>query len=239
MDADGNVIVGAGGVSTTVADGADVNQGTTTDAANTTGAAGTMSGKLRGLLTIIANVWDSVNTALRMIPYTTSETLADGLSNVQHTAWGSSGGRRREVTFPYQYNGNSWDKFRMGPQDPLTLFALGTRSTTQTGPNVTNQSRGLLIYLKVTVASGTGGLQVVVDYRDYVLGNICQFTNPVTPITAVGDYLYLIYPGAGQINLADTVKQIAQTAVPRGWRARIIHGDASSYEYSVSVSVLG
>lgn len=54
-------VVAGGGGAVTIADGADINQGATTDPANTTGAAGTMSGKLRGLLTILTNVWDSVN----------------------------------------------------------------------------------------------------------------------------------------------------------------------------------
>lgn len=50
----------------TIADGADVAEGATTDAANITGATGTVSGKLRGLVTILANVWDSVSGLLRV-----------------------------------------------------------------------------------------------------------------------------------------------------------------------------
>lgn len=49
-----------------IADGADVNAGSTTDAANTTGTTGTMSGKLRGIVTILANVWDSVNGLVKV-----------------------------------------------------------------------------------------------------------------------------------------------------------------------------
>lgn len=64
-NADGSKI-GSGNNAATVADGADVNAGATTDAANTTGTTGTMSGKLRGLVSILANVWDSVNGWLKV-----------------------------------------------------------------------------------------------------------------------------------------------------------------------------
>jgi hypothetical protein len=57
--------VGGGGA-VAVADGADVTQGSTTDAAIVTDANGTHSGKLRGLVKMIANAWDSTNGALRV-----------------------------------------------------------------------------------------------------------------------------------------------------------------------------
>lgn len=41
-------------------------EGTTADAAITTNAVGTISGKLRGLVAILANVWDSVNSRLNV-----------------------------------------------------------------------------------------------------------------------------------------------------------------------------
>jgi hypothetical protein len=46
---------------TTVANGANVVEGSTGDAANTTGASGTISGKLRGLVSIFADVWISAS----------------------------------------------------------------------------------------------------------------------------------------------------------------------------------
>lgn len=81
-------------VASTVADGADVNAGTTTDAAVVTDANGTLSGKLRGLVKMIAAMWDSTNNLMkvRQINSTASGTLAsvttgtaincDGLSTV-------------------------------------------------------------------------------------------------------------------------------------------------------------
>lgn len=44
-----------------ITDGSDVNAGSINDAANTTATTGTMSGKLRGILSILSNVWSSAN----------------------------------------------------------------------------------------------------------------------------------------------------------------------------------
>ena len=57
---------GSGGGPVTIADGADVAEGATTDAAVTTDTTGTVSSKLRGLVKILGDVWDSVNHLLRV-----------------------------------------------------------------------------------------------------------------------------------------------------------------------------
>jgi len=48
-----------------IADGVDVTQGALADAAIISDAAGTVSAKLRGLVTILADIWDSVNNLIR------------------------------------------------------------------------------------------------------------------------------------------------------------------------------
>lgn len=57
-----NIVAGGGGGGgpATIADGADVAEGATTDAAVVSDSNGTLSGKLRGLVKILADVWDSV-----------------------------------------------------------------------------------------------------------------------------------------------------------------------------------
>jgi hypothetical protein len=57
---------GGGGGAVTIADGADVALGSTADAAVTSNATGTISAKLRGLVAILANVWDSVGSTLKV-----------------------------------------------------------------------------------------------------------------------------------------------------------------------------
>jgi hypothetical protein len=56
----------SGGGVATIADGGDAAEGATTDAAITSNATGTLSGKLRGLVAIAASVWDSVNGRLKV-----------------------------------------------------------------------------------------------------------------------------------------------------------------------------
>lgn len=57
------IVDSGGGGATTIADGADVNQGTTTDAAITTSAAGTLSGKLRGIIALLVSLFKSEDAA--------------------------------------------------------------------------------------------------------------------------------------------------------------------------------
>ena len=52
---DVNIVSGAGGDAVTIADGADVVEGSLADAANTTGTTGTISGKMRGLVQLLAS----------------------------------------------------------------------------------------------------------------------------------------------------------------------------------------
>src|SRR5258706_477510 len=69
INASGEVKVtssGGGGGAATIADGADVAEGATTDAAIITNATGTISGKLRGLVAIFADVWDSGSHFLKV-----------------------------------------------------------------------------------------------------------------------------------------------------------------------------
>ena len=58
--------ISGGGGAVTMADGANVTQGAIADAAVTTNAPGTLSAKLRGIVTILASVWDSVNNRLKV-----------------------------------------------------------------------------------------------------------------------------------------------------------------------------
>jgi hypothetical protein len=57
---------GGGGGAVTIADGADVAEGTTTDAAITDGSAGTVTGQLRGLTKILGDVWVSASHYLKV-----------------------------------------------------------------------------------------------------------------------------------------------------------------------------
>lgn len=72
-------IAGAGGSAVSIADGSDVAEGTTTDAAVITDANGTLSGKLRGLVKMFADMWDSANHRLNVsVQNTPAVTVSSG-----------------------------------------------------------------------------------------------------------------------------------------------------------------
>jgi hypothetical protein len=97
LDSSGNLKVasaGGGGGAVTIADGADVAEGATTDTKVTGDNTGTVSAKLRGINTILANVWDSLNGWLKVsIQNTTLAVTQSGTWTVQPgntantTAW--------------------------------------------------------------------------------------------------------------------------------------------------------
>ena len=58
---------GGGGGAVTVADAADVVSGATTDSAVTTNTTGTISGKIRGLVAMLADVWNDSANSIRVI----------------------------------------------------------------------------------------------------------------------------------------------------------------------------
>jgi hypothetical protein len=87
-----------GTVATTAADNSNVAIGATTDAAVTTNTTGTLSAKLRGLVAILADVWDSTNHFLKT-------QLAAGENHVGavggHTRLVEDGLTRLADTTPY------------------------------------------------------------------------------------------------------------------------------------------
>ena len=87
-------IASAGGSAVSIADGADVTEGSTADAAVVTDASGTVSGKLRGLVKIWADVWDSGNNWIKVTIAGSSATslgaIATGSNQIGSLTTGSS-----------------------------------------------------------------------------------------------------------------------------------------------------
>lgn len=119
----------SGTVAGTVIDGGNVVEGVTTDAAVTTDVSGTISAKLRGLVKIFADVWDSVNHALGIKPGTTSlaSATANATAPLAVQAMVSDGTNNQRLIAPisladgvngnnqiaaglYVWNGASWDR---------------------------------------------------------------------------------------------------------------------------------
>lgn len=80
------VMGGGGGGPATIADGADVNSGSTTDAAVFGNSSGTLSAKLRGLATILNDVWDDPNSRLNVAVQNTV-TVTGTVAATQSGVW--------------------------------------------------------------------------------------------------------------------------------------------------------
>lgn len=83
---------GGGGGAATIANGADVALGNTTDAAVTTNTTGTVSSKLRGLVAILADIWNDSANSVRVIMTDSSgnEVVIPTAGLTSYTATGAS-----------------------------------------------------------------------------------------------------------------------------------------------------
>jgi hypothetical protein len=135
-----------------------------------------------------------------------------------------------------RWNGAGWDKARNNQQG--TLLASAARTATAASPDQTNHDgRGVVVFLNITAASGTGGLQVIVEGKDPVSGSYQQINATPAAVTATGFKSYVVYPGAASGPQGD-VTQTTEQVLPRTWRVRVVHGDGSSYTYSVGYAVI-
>jgi len=133
---------GGGGGAVTIADGADVTQGALADAAITTNAAGSVSGKLRGLVAILSSVWDSINSRLNVAVQNTV-TVAGTVNAVQSGAWTVAATQSGVWSV-----GRTW------------ALASGTDSVTVTGTVAATQSGAWSTGRTWTLSSGTDSVAV-------------------------------------------------------------------------------
>lgn len=132
--------------------------------------------------------------------------------------------------FGLLFNGSTWDRQR----NNLTaqIFASAARTSTVTSGDTQNfNHKGIILSLNVTAASGTGGLQLVIQMKDGTAAVYKQLNTAPTAITATGQYVYMLYPGIGDTN-SNNAQNISQV-LPQNFRVQVIHGDSSSYTYSV------
>ncbi len=108
------------------------------------------------------------------------------------------------------------------PSAARTTALSYTTGTIHPGDHV----RGLIIYLIVSVASGTGGLSVTVNSVDPSGGNAVAFFTAAAAVTTTGVKVYVLSPddmvaGAGVI-------EVAKRPVPLNFTFTVGVGDASS-----------
>jgi hypothetical protein len=138
---------------------------------------------------------------------------------------------------PGLWNGSSLD--RAGANQQGTALALAARTTATNSADLTNGNhRGVLAFLNVTAASGTGGLTLSVKGKDPVSGSYAALVTATAAVTATGLYVY--GAGAGWPNGAsfEGVTLSRPVPPPRTFRVEIAVGDASSYTYSVGYALV-
>jgi hypothetical protein len=121
----------------------------------------------------------------------------------------------------------------------FTALASGARTTTTFGgPFINHDCPGGVLFLNITVASGTGGLQVAFVGIDPVSGLATQLMALPAAIIATGQYPFFMYPGLTGFNVAANVKQNSNLVLPRQFYTYVYHGDASSYTYSLGCCLI-
>jgi len=114
-------------------------------------------------------------------------------------------------------------------------FASAARTTAQTGTVVNKEvtDRGIIVYLNVGTASGTGGLSVKINGIDPVSGTAAQLNANPTAVTATGVKTYILYPGT-----TSGGTQATSAPLPDQFRIDVGVGDSSSYTYSVGYETI-
>jgi hypothetical protein len=116
---------------------------------------------------------------------------------------------------------------------PLLGSAARTASTA-TSRQKDPSGQKLRLYLHVTTASGTGGLQPQVRAYDST-GAAVAITTGGTPVTAAGVYVYELALSVGAAS--GNVKESVARVLPYEWDVQVVHGDGTSYTYSLDAEV--
>ncbi len=183
------------------------------------GTAGTPASEVVTVQGVSGGIAFDVNTELPI-----AAALSDGAANPTTPTIGAA---------DLQWNGATWER-RTGNVEG-TAITSAARTATLNSNDITNPNgRGLLIFLNVTAASGTGGLTLRVQAKDPVSGNYYALNAAPTAVTATGLQCYNVSVGAQSTNAAQNVG----TALPRTFRINVTHGDSSSYTYSVGYSLM-
>jgi len=136
---------------------------------------------------------------------------------------------------PYLYNGATWDKTRNNTEG--TLLASAERTATTTSSVIVNyNAKFLVVFVNITVASGTGGLRVGIRSVDPVTAVATQVNTFMSPRTTTGVLFHQLALGLGAAtgNVSDNTNAL----VPRQFSIQIAHSDSSSYTYSVGYSLI-
>jgi hypothetical protein len=111
------------------------------------------------------------------------------------------------------------------------LNAVSNGNSLPIGPQMEYDMLTARFYLRVSAASGTGGLTLQLRGWDKASGLSVVIAADATPITAVGLYFYEVGPADVNTNARFTLNSF----MPVQWDVNIAVGDATSYTYSLSM----
>lgn len=142
---------------------------------------------------------------------------------------GSNGATKVQIT---DTSGNAF-----GNTDGV-IFSSGQRSGTQVSSIIQNPScRGVILYLRITASSGTGGLSPVIWGVDPASGQFITLNAVPEPVVGTRNYTYVLYPGAS-LDFGLTAVQVESLPLPKQWGVQVWTGDSSNYTYSLGYSLI-
>lgn len=135
------------------------------------------------------------------------------------------------------YNGTNFDRQRNNTEG--TALASAARTATTYSADITNHNAsGIVLIVNVTAYGGAGSITLAIEVKDPVSGGYPSLIL-TGAITAVGTYKYVIYPGiAAPVSMTTGLNGTAGYPLPRTFRIRSTHADATSHTYSVGYALI-
>ena len=222
---DVNILAGGGGA-VTIADGADVCEGATTDAAVASDAAGTVNAHLRGLVKILSDVWNSAKHWLKV-----SINNADPLTVADFVGFPDT---PNILAFGYRFNRRRNQFAREEGNNHRLLLTSAARTTTQVVTDIFQPTKRSLVLVVYVTAPGTGTLTPSIQIREDIFGTYQTIWTAAAAIPATpGYYLYYFADGAGAGGAYTEV-------IPRGlpqdyWQLTLTKSDGTLWTFGAGV----
>lgn len=120
-----------------------------------------------------------------------------------------------------------------------TALASATRTTSTITTDISARGfRGLIVYLNVTSASGTGGLTPRLIAKDPLSGVTSVSAGVSAAATSTGLRVYHFGPGVGTLAGTGIGWGAASVMLSQTFQLQVLHGDASNYTYSLSYELI-
>jgi hypothetical protein len=120
----------------------------------------------------------------------------------------------------------------------LTVFPRGIYTATQTSSKFGNPGcQGIMLFLNVFTASGTGGLIPQLRRYDPIDPTQSKIIWGIPlPVKTTGTFDYIHRPGSSEAQAS--VYFVVMLPLPEQWAITMTHEDASIYEYAMTGSLV-